>query len=386
VFLQSIELSHGAGPLPGSPACPAAEGCPEFALTGVPTLPPGGLRLASGESVSLSATYRPVDLGRDLGTAAVTFTGESSGAPELGVLVLSGSGDTRGTNVDVFREGGRPKADILLSIDDSGSMSDQQLKIATNLDAFFDELLAADLDFHIAVVKGHSETPGFENGVFLSGPLHPDRILTPQTPDVLAQFREKVRVGVSGLGVERCFDPVYTSLTASHVAGRNRGFLREDAPLSVICITDEPDQDATPVQQYLDGFHALKGSENQFSTSAIAVLMDTSCGEADDGRLRMAVSRTDGVLAEVCSGDWISKLQRIGKKAAGSRRRFVLTAPADTLHPLEVLIGGSSVPRLEPSGEENWRYDPVTNAIVFATSALPELGMRLEVNYTAVCE
>lgn len=386
VIIDGISLTYAAGQLAGGSACAGPSNCPEFEFSALPTIPASGLRLESGASLSgIKVRYRPLDFGRDMGSVAVDF--RQDGGAFRGAIALGGTGDTAGANVDVFSERGQARTDFLLVIDASGSMVDDRDRLAANLGAFFQQLTSENVDFHIAIIGGIG---GF--GEFLKGPTHPDAILTPRSQDLVRQFQEKVMLKnwptetVVLPGGEACLDPALRSLSLPYSDGPNAGFLRPDAHLSVVCITDEPDQDLVPVSQYVTSFNALKPSAKQVSVSAIAIFNDNSChGMPDDGRLAEVVRSTDGVRAELCVANWAATLASLGEKTAGSRRHFPLSTAADASRPIRVIVDGTTIPARDPAGTVMWTYDPVTNTITFTPFTVPEPGMDLEVHYSSVC-
>jgi hypothetical protein len=51
-----------------------------------------------------------------------------------------------------------------------------------------------------------------------------------------------VNVGTNGSGVETWLQPALKALTAPLINADNAGFLRDEAALEVVCVTDAPDQ------------------------------------------------------------------------------------------------------------------------------------------------
>jgi hypothetical protein len=301
-------------------------------------------------------------------------------------VAREGEGNSTGANIDSFQGGeGAAKADILLSIDASGSMGNDQERLAQNLGTFLHALTTSGIDFHIAVVKGQMPPSNPTPGEFMVGPDHPQAILTPGSPQLLEQFQAKVKVGASG-GNEHCFQPALDALSAPLSLGANAGFLRREAVLSLICITDDVDHSTEPVSFFRDAFFQLKGDPNLFTTSAIAVFGSTGCGRADDGRYAEMVDSTGGYRTELCGADWGSTLADIGRTAGGSRSTFFLSnTPAGGQGGLEVRLEGDVVPATDTGGATIWTYDGGQNAITFSPGWMPEPGQELEVRYTSAC-
>lgn len=365
-----------------------AAGAPEFALTSTPAIPAGGLTIPPGGSpVTFSAAYRPVNLGPDEGLLAVEVT--VNGVPQQYLVRLAGTGDTVGRHTDVFRQGTEAKADILLAIDGSCSMQNKQMALASNTQAFFQYAQTQGIDYHVAVLKAQGASSNTSVGHLTSGPGHPDKVLTPTTTNVAAQFAAKVQaIGASG-GDERCFEPVLAALSSPLVTAENAGFLRQDASLAIICITDDLDLSPQPVPFYYSALANIKGSSrlSWLTVNAIAGFNNPSClgGSVDNGRYAQMVTLTGGVKEEICTPSWSTTLQSIARSAFGTRGTFFLTAvPDQTVNPITVKIDGVATPQLM-GGNSVWSYDASANAVVFGLLYQPAAGANIEVTYDVEC-
>src|SRR5204862_545491 len=148
-----------------------------------------------------------------------------------------------------------------------------------NTIAFFQYAQAQGIDYHVAVLDAQGPGSNSAVGHLTSGAGHPDKVLTPQTPNVAAQFAAKVQaVGASGAD-EQCFQPVLQALSAPLVTAENAGFLRQDASLAIICITDDVDFSPGTVPFYYSALANVKGASrlSWLSVNAIAGFTNTSC-------------------------------------------------------------------------------------------------------------
>ncbi|MBK7863296.1 MAG: choice-of-anchor D domain-containing protein [Archangiaceae bacterium] len=364
-------------------------GAPELALSATPAIPTGGLTVPPGGApVSFAVRYSPTDLGPDEGQLAVVVT--VAGNNETHLVRLSGAGDSVGHNLDAFRQGAEAKADILLAIDGSCSMGNKQMALATNTAAFFQYAQMQGIDYHVGVIKAQGSGSNTTVGYLTSGPAHPDKVLTPRSVNVAAQFAAKVQaIGAAG-GNEQCFGPVLEALSAPLVTAENAGFLRPDASLAIICITDDKDYSTGTVPFYYSALANVKGAArlSLLSVNAIAGFNDTSClgGNPDDGRYSQMVTLTGGVKEEICTPNWAMTLQSIARAAFGTRGTFFLTAVPDTSTvPLVVKIDGTVQPSMQGTATV-WVYDSTTNAVVFDQLHQPAAGSLIEVGYDVECQ
>jgi len=162
--------------------------------------------------------------------------------------------------------GFRRKIDVLFVIDDSPSMEEEQANLARNFPAFIDELRRGQglPDVHIAVVtsdlgagalNGGGCHPGGQGGLFRGwdrgcGLLPGHRFIAAEEGeftrnyegDLASVFACMAKVGTGGCGYEHQLAATTRALSAPE----NAGFLRDDALLQIVLVTDEDDCSAAP--------------------------------------------------------------------------------------------------------------------------------------------
>ncbi len=179
------------------------------------------------------------------------------------------------------------------------------------------------------------------------------------------------------------------ALSSPLITGWNEGFLRQDAYLALIFISDEEDQSTNTVDFYVNYFLAIKGfrNTNLFSASAIVGDAPSGCGgfQADPGlRYIDVANRTGGIFESICTSDWSSSLQNLGLSVFGYKSRFFL-GNQPVAGTVEVEIDGVVINGTAPSGQVRWSYDPTTNSVNFAPLAIPEPGSQIVVRYRPEC-
>lgn len=407
VTVHSVTLQSAAGARVGdSQYCtapkagfesPAPGTCPEFVITQAATGLPATLT-SSSAGIKFRARYEPIDFTADTGAIAVQAT--QNGTPVTYLITLRGRGDLHGYNEDSFTQDGQPKADILVVLDNSCSMGEEQAFFSANFDAFINYASAQGVDYHIGVITT-DDSSASHKGRLVTGATHPETYLTPSTPNKAYKFSEKVKVGTSGSATEKCIEPAVKALTPPLTTTDNVGFLRDEAQLAVLCVSDARDQSLNTGAYYLNQFLGIKGFNRatDFSFNAIASFSDprpAGCAAYDDGgdgpngKLAYLVAQTNGVRDDICTTDWTRTLERIGTRSFGFRTTFFLTAIPDqspsTGGPIQVVIDGDQIPRVDPDrGTVIWTYDPVQNAINFDPNYAPEAGDALTVSYTVAC-
>ena len=289
----------------------------------------------------------------------------------------TGGFDTNGRDVpfpDIpdNREDSCQKMDILFVIDDSGSMSEEQANLISNFPRFVEVLdnyrteAGNPLDYRLGVTTtGRDITtvitfnvPGLPAPMMMSisetGPdgalLQPSecsmsrRWIESADPDVTGTFSCLANVGTGGSSVEMPLLMTQRAFTDRVVDGTNAGFIRNDALLAVIMLTDENDcsrpedrveinidfgagvagaADACdpngptiiPTMQFLTVLDSVKGDRGRWAAAVIAGPGPGSCSSsfgdaAEATRLREFVDTAGDnvVFSSICDGDLAGSL------------------------------------------------------------------------------
>lgn len=325
--------------------------------------------------------------------------------------------------IDTFDQNAASKVDILWVVDNSESMLAEQEKVSTRFADFFSQLLISEVDYQIGVVTTDPdqngvlraydgpEVPGCNGCRFVttevgcSNPgvnvvgLEPAEAQARLLSECQSQlvFRRLISAGIDGSPFEEGFvqaakalgahdvDPD-TGLPRGNAPPENEGFLRPDASLYIIFVSDEDEgakADGSPVRYYQRLFENLKGpgNENKVSVSAItgwptdeetinlsevcpilsttfdnntgtddpraseirSVLQNRSgCVDESGGgtgsdfaetgsRYIELACRTGGVVSNMCEADYSTALDTLGANAAGLLRKFPLSKPENIL-------------------------------------------------------
>ena len=407
VTINGFSMQAPGGQPPGGPNCPGGMPCPEFRLTSSPVIPAGGLTINPGGMAPLTfqAAYRPIDVGSDSGAVAIDAI--QNGQSITYLVGLQGRGDTTGVQIDTYTQDLRPKADILLVIDDSCSMGDKQAALASNFSSFIQYAVAANVDYQIGVtttnddpacytVFGMTYCPKTGAGRLVTDGPTRLKIVKPTTPNVSAVFSRLVNVGTDGSGVEKPLAMAVAALTPPAISAENLGLLRPDANLAVVIISDATDQSTQPVSYYQNLLVNVKGFQrlSYFTFSAITPTRPSppsGCTYDDtgsnSGRYTPIVQYTSGVADEICNTNWASTLQNLGRTAFGYRTQFYLSNDPDlAMAAVVVKVNGVVVPGCaQEAGCMTWWYDPVSKSVKFNTAATPQPGVPLDIQYVQSC-
>jgi hypothetical protein len=249
------------------------------------------------------------------------------------------------------------KMDILFVVDDSGSMAEEQDNLATNFPMFANVLNAYEveaglpLDYRVAITTTGRDV-AYTQIIPAIPPLIPEtsvpmneqgddgefrqscgmtrRWLERGDPNMATTFACAADVGTDGPGLEMQLYASELALSPPMSTGLNAGFLRDDALLAVVYLTDENDCSrrdnnfsfaatepctTVPVQSWVDFFDNLKGERGRWATAVIAGPNDCTSDFGDAAaatRLQEFVNLTgdNAVFSSICEGNLSGALQQ----------------------------------------------------------------------------
>jgi hypothetical protein len=335
----------------------------------------GPVTLDPADQLSVTVAMRPTAPGSF--ADVLQFDTLEAGVQQVEAVALRGRADAVGVQREQFTQGSA-EVDILLVIDDSCSMADEQNSLATNFAAFMSAAAQGNSNWQIGVTT----TDVFATrGELKRTPSNP-AVLKPTTPNLAALFADKVRVGVTGSGFEQPFAAMTMAVTEPNRSGPNAGFLRTNAALAVVIVTDAPEQSPNSVGSYLATLRTAKQNRNELvSVSVVGPFMPTSAtcsteGAVDLTRYAAAITNTNGVQADICTQNWSMDLESISRNLFGNRRSFELAGQARSSNDIDVLVDGVQ----RSSG---WSYSAATNTITF--NSPPPPGALIEIEYLTAC-
>lgn len=160
------------------------------------------------------------------------------------------------------------------------------------------------------------------------------------------------------------------------MGGCNEGFLREDANLSVIFVSDEADHSADPWTTYVS---AIEARAPGAILSAVAGDVPDGCGTAEPGTgYHEAVAATSGAFISICDTAWSAHLLSLAEASVGLEHVFPLSdTPVEGT--VEVAVDGEGV-------TTGWAHLPDENAVVFDAGSVPTFGRTITVRYEVAIE
>ncbi len=291
------------------------------------------------------------------------------------------------------------EVDVLFVVDDSPSMKQEHDKVKEAFEEFIFEVNESDSDWQIGVTTTDMETD--QGGVLLGpGPLY----ITPETENYESVFLAKIdTVGTQGSGWEQGLQAARRALLdapAGLADTANVGFLRPDADLAIVVVSDEndcSDGGALPHEDQLecyqmnemlvpttDYIHAFEGLEQGNRTVTFSAIVGPpsaeECEDATPGHRYLSVVRDlEGLNADICEDDYAEVMTDLGLLASGVQTFFALQWFPDP-ETLEVLVDGEDVP--EDAAElDGWSYREDENTVYIWGSHEPARGSKVEIHY-----
>lgn len=307
---------------------------------------------------------------------------------------------TQFDGTDVFYQKPADLVDILLVVDNSCSMDPYQEKLSQNFQSFIQFFVDVDIDYHIGVVTTTVTEP-YENIYCNSndisrvpepGHLVNGLVIDSETENPEQKFSNAVNVGICGSGSEMGLEAAALALSPELLGGVNSGFIREDAELSIIFVSDEEDASPAPVNDYLNIYRAVKGERNRgsFDASALVVTDKSECsrdqinaGATVGSRYMDVALQGDGVQGNICSADFATVVTDLSLNASRLEDTFYLSDMPDPTT-LSVSVNATDY----PCEDGAWTYTILVDeygdelpVVIFDRTNLPPPSSQIAIRY-----
>jgi hypothetical protein len=258
-----------------------------------------------------------------------------------------------------------PGTDVLFFGDTSGSMATELTTLGSLVGTFVTHMEDYTPSWQLLAVTGPS-------GCGVSG------VITPDTTDFATVFSSAILTPPGEDEVDEWgLYNVAQAVQLSDDGECNQGFLRDEAVLHVIFISDEDDNspgwdtDSGYWQSYVDTIVAAKSDPSLVRMSAIAGPVPDGCDGAEPGTgYAEAVTATGGELLSICT-DWTQQLDLL-VQASIERSDFSLST-WPIVPSLSVVVNGES-------RDDGWEYVGADNLVRFDTD-LPRSGDQVTIGY-----
>jgi hypothetical protein len=276
-----------------------------------------------------------------------------------------------------------PKVDVLWVIDTSSSMGKHQQNIAAQAAPFLNNLKSLKLDFHLAATTMDMSGTG-EQGHLVGS----TKVITNQTSNMLGAFQNMVLQGENGSNLERGLESMKSLMEREKTASSNH-FLRKDALLVVIFITDEDDFSAGTPQDYIDYLNVerppLDTGERSWLVQFIGVTepnnseCTTRNSFSDPGDRYMALATAStGISTTICTDDFTDALTHVKARIVQFLTDFHLDS-IPVVETIKVYINGVLIAKDPVNG---WSYLADRNVVRFNGTSAPSADDQIDIKFT----
>lgn len=272
-----------------------------------------------------------------------------------------------------------PSVDVLFIVDNSGSMSEEQRALRDNFSLFMQYFAGSGLDYHVGVISTDCDSPRTK-GVLIedssSNTAYIDDTFTGE--EATASFQQRANLGTNGSSDERGKDAAWAALV-TNATTTSAGFMRDEADLSIIVISDERDwsHDVT-VNEFSSWMTALKPDGATYFSSVVG--LGNGCPTAERGTGYLEVTgNVGGIEWDICSTDYASLLDQLGLQAAGLKNEFFLSlVPVESSIAVSVTDPEGGV--TDYSAGSDWTYSQSRNSVSFS-SVFPDPLSVVNITY-----
>lgn len=336
--------------------------------------PEGPWTLEPGASIPVTLSFTPGDI-REHSADLVADSNDPDG--ELAVP-MQGEGVAAGLIEESWVSEPVETLDVLWVVDNSCSMSESVDMVRTNFTLYIEQFLDLGIDYHLATVTTDMDDPA-QQGRFQG------EVITAAMTDAEAQaaFLASVDAGAAGSADEKGFAASQAALSEPLLSSTNVGFLREDAHLAVIVLTDENDASSVNASDYVRWLQSLKPDPAMVKFHGfmgLAFELDIFGCTVDSASTKYidAANMTGGYAGDICTDDWRGSMSSMSLASGGIQTTFTLSSRPDSLSAINVTVDGVRV-RYDPVN--GWTWDEITNTVALHGSSLPNVGQTVLIEY-----
>lgn len=242
------------------------------------------------------------------------------------------------------------KVDILINIDNSGSMEYEQKNMAQRVSRFIEILRGLDYQIAVTTTDPRDVTLGDGRLIPLYG-TNGEYILNSSVPEDVAQYRLGMtlqRPETGGASEQAIFTSTRVIERSLSGSSAHRSFIRDGAQLAVVVISDE-DESASEAKNNPENLtkliHDSFGGQKTFTWHSIITRPgDTQCkstyGATYGQRYADFSTLTGGLIGSVCEADYGNQVSDIANGIRNMLKTLTLQCKPLAQFPIEVFKDG----------------------------------------------
>jgi hypothetical protein len=320
------------------------------------------LVLGPDETANVWVDFLPTTSGSDTGTLTV-----SSNDPVGDETAdQNGEGAWVATNSETFYSPGPPPVDVLITIDQSCSMEqDNTDDVEQGFPAFVNELQNVS-DWQLILVTDPNGCA--TGGILDSTSPNPATALTNNAFNSAHDDTLGVNMTESLLKLSE------RALSKTGPGNCNEGFLRPGALLHIITLSDEPEQSGQSAAYWVGEFENYVTDPSLLKVSGVLDL-NNNCGLGAAGYTQ-AIDLTGGAELNICNSNWGNNFTDIASEVLEGIQTYPLQDPADEAT-MEVFVNGVAT--------TDWSYEPNSQTVTVNSPPIGENDV-VDVNYNILAE
>lgn len=277
------------------------------------------------------------------------------------------------------------KVDILMVVDTSGSMQKHQAELANQMQNFVHSLNQTKLDYNIATITMdmRPSAQGGTGGQFIGMP----KVLNTTTPNLVSVLKNRLLLGEEGSTREAGLESILMALSPSYLNGEGKGFLRDEALLSIIVLSNEDDESIESTEHVIDFLNQIKAPFESGQRSWIFNFIGvTELGGSCRTRfnysspglryLEMAQA-SNGIVESICEADLSVATKNLKIRITQILTDYKLKYVPD-VDSIKVYINSQLILRSQESG---WNYIESLNVIRFYGDSVPAADADIQIDY-----
>ena len=250
-------------------------------------------------------------------------------------------------------------------------MGDEQNDLAYNFDVFINQFLEQDVDFKMGITTTDSRNKYLGKDYKNSSHFLTAEDAKKNRNLFLTRFKSMIQVGTRGSGTETGLKSMEAYLRANHIYD-GKEFLREDAYLAVVIVSDEEEQSKMSAEHYTRYLKSLKKNESWARVYSVVTTKPQARWETTGDKYISVSEQTNGLVSDIHT-DFHDVLQNMGNTIVELTKSFALAQTPYNVADLTVSVDGTDV--------SEWKYDATLNAIIFNDGFAPEAGSEIKVSF-----
>ena len=328
------------------------------------SLPEPPWELQQNEEIDLLIKYTPNDVGHDESVVRIDSNDPMKPSAEI---KQEGDGDIEHWIIHEWIQEEEMVYDILWIIDNSGSMRTFQTRLSSNMSNFMSYInMTGNTNFRMGFITTDDHilvAPYIDNNT------HNVNIVASNIVD---------SIGTGGSGTEKGLEKANQALSYFASTGE---FIREEAQLIMIFVSDEYDSSPLSTSDYINSYLSYKSIDK---IKAYAVIGDPPSGcHSSNGMWNVnahfgveyydVASWFGGTWYSICDYDWSTNMTNLAQDIT-IKSTFELEEHDPIVNTIEVYVNGQLL-------TEGWSYDPAENWIRFDANNIPTGGQTIRIEY-----